>query len=685
MALFLFVHLAIAYVFGIAWALLDIRSNGYAALDFWRSIWLTLLDATLTCGAAGLAGALGFVVMRSLLIVLWPPSQRLLSIVFLVRCLHEFRLTLSLFAASLPIYLVCRGGSWKIGALCAILWIGMILVLAILVRVLDAPSRARSHGPLAACFFSGAFLIVSLGAMDPHSFQGYSLNATNIYVALALVATATAYFILLVGYYRAVERYRPNQEAMRPGRAMVAVAIVVCLSPLAPWIALRFQSVPENLIVKNPKNVIILAIDTLRADHTTLLQDEGVVGRDYTPNLRNLARRGVVFESAISQAPWTMPSFASVLTGKYPDEHGAVSIAGYLRAAQLTVAEVLREAGYQTAAIVSHTYVDSEHGFDQGFTSFNEDNALGHDAITSTALTDEAMRFLENGRNKDNFFLFLHYFDPHNVYHDHAEYNFADEYAGWLKKERMLRDINQLRKFRHLLNAEDLKYLDDLYSEEISHTDVQIGRLLAYLEENNLSDDTAIIIVTDHGEEFMERGWLGHSIGLYDELIHVPLLCVLPGVDATRGQVSNVVETRGVFDLVLQYLGISNPDIAGDSNLLKEIRSPEEAGSETSIAFSTVGLSETPVGAGDGLHVSSARTREWKFIADYTLNREFLYQLSSDPGETENVIDRFPEQADSMRKSLNDWMRETTGNTEFAPRMEMNKDQTESLKALGYL
>ena len=183
----------------------------------------------------------------------------------------------------------------------------------------------------------------------------------------------------------------------------------------------------------------------------------------------------------------------------------------------------------------------------------------------------------------------------------------------------------------------------------------------------------------------MERGWLGHSVGLHDELIRVPLLCVLPGLDSTSKQVSEVVETRGVFDLVLQYLGVTDQEISGDSDLLRRIQHPEAPDAEPSVAFSTVGLSETPIGAGDGLHVSSARTKEWKLIADYTLNREFLYRISVDPGETEDVMGLYPEQAEAMRKLLNAWMEEMTGMAGFAPQMEMDKDQTESLKALGYL
>lgn len=675
-----FIHLVTAYVFGTALALLDIRSNGYIALGFWRSIGFTLLDRLLQCAAVAVAGTLAFLAIQRLLFIVWPPARRVLNHSFLACSLCENRLTALLLTVGCPLYLLCRGGSWKIGAVCALCWCAMIVVLGVVARLSKAPTRLPVHAPLAAAFGAGALLILSLGLMDPHTLQGLAFNRNNVTVAATFLAVSATYFLLLCWHFSILASEVPRR---RGGRIRLVLAASVALLPLLPWIGLVLHVTPEHLAAKNRQNVIVIGIDTLRADHTALLDEDVTTGRDYTPNLRRLAHRGVVFKSAISQAPWTMPSFASVMTGKYPDEHGAVSISGYLRDRQLTIAEVLRESGYQTAGLVSHTYVDSQHGFDQGFASFNEDSALGHEAITSTAITDGALRFLSESRGGENFFLFLHYFDPHNVYQDHAEYDFSDSYTGWLKNERSLRDINQLRKFRHLLDGVDLKYLDDLYSEEISHTDAQIGRLLSYLDENHLSEDTAIIVVTDHGEEFMERGWLGHSIGLYDELIHVPLLCVLPGEQSAVPSVSEVVETRGVFDLILQYLAISAPGIRGESNLLGKIEGQRE--SQPSVAFSTVGLSATPVGAGDGLHVSCERTGEWKFIADYTLSREFLYQISTDPGEKINVISQFPDQANTMRDSLNAWMEKATGIKGATPQTELDKEQTESLKALGYL
>lgn len=682
------VFVVIGCLVGTGLAFFDIRGNGYLALGFWRSIWLTLLGRVFVCGLFGGALAMGSIVLRLIADTLWPTGRSVPASLFLVRCLRDNRRTALLLAVSVPMYLVCREGSWKIGAVCAMLWFGMVVTLGLVARF-DLERSERNRGALLASLFgAGTLFILELGLLNPHLLQGIRLNANNAVVGFTLLLVAIISSLMLRWHFNVVQRSDESGTRTIAGRSALILALLSLVLLAAPWAALRLHSTPETLQARNPKNVIVIGIDTLRADHTSLLQRDAASGRDYTPNLRKLAERGMVFETAISQAPWTMPSFASVLTGKYPDEHGATSISGYLRSAPLTVAEVLRESGYRTGGIVSHTYVDSLHGFDQGCDSFNEDNALGHEAVTSVAVTDRALQFLGANAGPENFFLFLHYFDPHNVYQDHAEYDFADGYSGWLKGDPSVRDINQLRKFRNLLGPADLKYLDDLYAEEIVYTDAQIGRLVAYLDQANLSDNTAIIVVTDHGEEFMERGWLGHSIGLYDELVHVPLLCVLPGFATKPGSVSDVVETRGVYDMILQYLDVSNMEIRGESNLINRIRTADGSTAATGpspVAFSTVGLANTKVGVGDGIHVSSIRTNEWKLIANYTLKREFLYQISVDPDESSNVLTQHPEQAETLRNSLNTWMQQVTGDANFAPQMEMDSEMTESLKALGYL
>ena len=178
---------------------------------------------------------------------------------------------------------------------------------------------------------------------------------------------------------------------------------------------------------RDQPNVLLITVDTLRADHL----DAYGYPRATAPAITELARSGVRFAAAVSQAPWTMPSMASVHSSLYPSQHGAVEAETALPGTADTLAKYLRAVGYHTVAVTSHTFVDREHGFAQGFDVFDESNILGHDAVTSESLTRAALAHLENVRGP--FFLWVHYFDPHFTYVRHSNVGFADGYEGPLQ------------------------------------------------------------------------------------------------------------------------------------------------------------------------------------------------------------------------------------------------------------
>ncbi len=505
-------------------------------------------------------------------------------------------------------------------------------------------------------------------------------------LAVLLVLVALVIFVLIRYYLPKIATY--STESHFPKQAGVAALIVsiillifsllpVSLWAISPYV-LRCGTQPA------PYNVILIGIDTLRADHSSLLGPD-VNKRQFTPNLSQLAKRGTVFQSAISQSPWTMPAFASILTGKYPHEHGAISLYGFLRREELTLAEIMREAGYFTGAIVSHFYVDAGHGFAQGFNYFNEDYSLGHDAITSEGVTNCAINFLKKHGN-ERFFLFLHYFDPHCKYQNHQDWNFADAYSGWLRAEPYTFD--SLRKKRHLLGLSEIKYLTDLYDEEIAYTDKHIGRLLRFVEEQGLMQNTVFVVVGDHGEEFMEHGWIGHTISLYDELIRVPLLIVLPGFEHNKHIVSNVIETRSVFSTLIDYLGLPCALENPPPSLLPMIQTTaikNNSGASPNSAYSTVWLPDADVESGKRVEIFALRTDRWKLIIDHTRKKEFLFDLKNDPQETGNLVLQNQKVFQEMRQKLRAWYLEMVKETVDVPTLELNEEQINKLKSLGYL
>lgn len=684
-AVFPRLHLVLIYIvvgtlLSFVWTVQEVMANRYVSLGFWRTIFLIAHDRAAMFGAASSMVIISCVVLRSSVASIWPRSGHYLSPSFLVCCVIEFRLRIWLYAACIlgccALY-IAQGHSKRV-ALVTFLCCALIAGLAMLAKRYTDRSGPRLRAFVAASFSTGLALIVAgYVAMDTTPvFQLFALQ--SIVVNLCLIAMACVHFMLV--RFHVLRTSSPGRNGDRPslGRPVLLLTLAGCIPLAALWATSLYFS-QTTIGAKNARNVIIIGIDTLRADHTSLRES---MGRDLTPNLRNLAEQGTIFQTAISQAPWTMPAFASILTGKYPHEHGAISLSGYLGDDQVTLAEVLREAGYYTGAVVSHIYVDSARGFAQGFDEFNEEYRLGHRAITSEGVTSSALEFLEE-HGDERFFLFLHYFDPHYEYRDHEAYSFSENYSGWLRRDDSNMEINTLRKKRHLLESADLEYLVDLYDEEIAYTDAQIGRLLQGIRQNGLGPDTAIVVVADHGEEFMERGWLGHTISLYDEQIKVPLICVLPGLDP--GQVvSDVVETRHIFSMILQYLDLFYGKENLPSPLLTKIeRSVPDR--ESPEAYSIVWLPDAPPDSGKRVRIASLRTDEWKLILDYTRGTAHLFNIRDDPLETNNLALHAQEEMQAMRERLNAWVDQMTKSAVLVPRKEMDEGLAEELEALGYL
>ncbi len=388
----------------------------------------------------------------------------------------------------------------------------------------------------------------------------------------------------------------------------------------------------------------MISVDTLRVDRASLLSSDEHE-RDLTPNAREmLAARGTVFTSAISQAPWTLPAFASIFTGLYPEQHRANQLTGRLAPDQITLAELLREQGFCTGGVVSGEFVSSEVGMDQGFASFDESQVAGGImGVTSWQVSERALRFL-GAHAERPFFLFLHYFDPHMPYRDHSGFHFADSYTGWLRAEAEAAD--QLMLFhtkKHMLGPLERDFISDLYEEEVAYTDAQIGRVLRFLDEAGLWDSTLVIFVADHGEEFFEHDSVGHANTLYQECIHVPLALVDPMAEAPA-TFTRPVETRWLFRTMLDFLGMEPPEDRAD---VPALAYEGASGTGEHLVRSSTHPAQSPndEATGTGAHVwlSCLVDERWKLIVDHNLGRSMLFDLASDVGEQDDQYGGRPE------------------------------------------
>jgi len=281
-------------------------------------------------------------------------------------------------------------------------------------------------------------------------------------------------------------------------------------------------------------DVLIYAIDTLRADHLGVYG----YGKNTSPRIDAFAADAIVFENAYAPSSWTRPSVASLLTGLYPTSHDVRTRVDKVQASVTLLSEILSGAGYRTAAIVTNPNIVSFWGFDQGFDRFDDLEAAHGDAQPDAdAVTDRVLDYVSDATRP--FFVYAHVLDPHGPYDPPAP--FARRFGGGpgevLKPSTMTRETPEAT-FRNQVGR---------YDGEIGFTDEQFGRLIDGLVERDLYRDAIIVVTSDHGEELLEHGAGGHGHTLYEELVRVPLIIKLPG----NAHAGHRVEARvGLIDVV---------------------------------------------------------------------------------------------------------------------------------------
>ncbi len=402
-------------------------------------------------------------------------------------------------------------------------------------------------------------------------------------------------------------------------------------------------------------NVLLISIDTLRADHVSAYG----YGRETTPNLDRLASQGIRFADVTAQAPYTLPSHVSMLSGQFPSVHGVQS-AERLIAPRRTplLAEILSEAGYTTRAFTAGGYLNASFGFDRGFDAYSNVDPIRHarsphfetfiarrpDLLTAELVGEYGPKRVSDwirANQFEPFFLFVHSYEVHDF--DPPPGALDQYWRGKPPVEDFSPYLNHEHALQQGIEPELLEYIIAHYDAALHHTDEVIGEWLALLDELGLADRTVVAITSDHGEELGERGVIAHTYTLYEEMIRVPMILRVPG-RAPRV----ITEPVMVIDLVptlLGRLGLPNDVRMQGRDLL--------GGDEHAFIWSEVD---------EIAHKYSLRDSRsgWKVIRGPepggtifpNLQPWEVFNLKSDPEERSDLAGSDPEGASQLRKNL---------------------------------
>jgi len=450
------------------------------------------------------------------------------------------------------------------------------------------------------------FIYIEL-VLNLYVFSGVIWTSNNFFYSLLV------FFVLFFGYlivliffqdrFYCIFQYFKSEKSKFIQDILFAVVLFILFSLIIDLYQINNYTIATKSQQEGP-NVILISLDTLRADYLSLYNES----MGTSPNLKKIGKNSAVFENALSVTSWTLPAHASIFTGKYPFNHNTTKIDQLLRAEENTLAEILSSNGYNTAAFVSGSYVNSKYGLSQGFETYKDRldfisiahtfdkfslkkalnpminlfsgkvytdtgelsyfyrNILGSD-LMKTAEENNEMIFSWLEKNKNNkFFLFLHYFDPHDPYTLGEQ--FREKFTNITKKSYLRLDVDK----RYMpVNKTDLEYVKSLYKAEIFYLDAYLGKLFEQLENMELINKSILIITSDHGEEFYDHGNFFHQRTLYEEVLKVPLIIHYPG-KIKPSVIAQRVQNMDVFPTILDLLNINKPEDIDALSLMQLIK-----------------------------------------------------------------------------------------------------------------
>jgi arylsulfatase A-like enzyme len=424
-------------------------------------------------------------------------------------------------------------------------------------------------------------------------------------------------------------------------------------------------------------NVVIISIDTLRADHLGCYGYE----RNTSPVIDKLATEGTLFERMYSQMGLTWPSLTSIMTSLYPKTHGVRHIGTQLEPEFTTLAEILKNEGYKTGAFLANFYWAPNRGFDE-----KKGGEVGN---LDRSVTDYALNFLRGiDPESDRFFMWLHMKNPHVPYKAPEPFHgmFDSTYTGQIDGSQ--RTVYGIYADRVDLTERELHHLLALYDEEIRSSDAFMEEVLDKLAAMGVDNNTLVIFTSDHGEELYDRNYyFDHTCSIYEGVLRIPFIIKFPGIIEAGRRVVNQVQSIDIMPTILDLLKLPvAPELEGASLL--------------SILVDKESEEWHPVFSDRSTIVHAIRTPEWKYIYNpenyhyecvpherdkgdgYIIKTQELYNVVEDPYEMNDVADRHPEVVQELRARVIHWLKT---NERSHKDFQLSDAAEKRLRALGYV
>lgn len=464
---------------------------------------------------------------------------------------------------------------------------------------------------------------------------------------------------------------------------------------LAPWLLLNGCSKKKS----HKPNVVLIVLDTMRGDRLSCLG----YPRKVTPNIDRIATKSTIYSRAYSTDFWTLPSHASIFTGMYPSQIAATSETNQLPPSAVTLAEILSRADYHTAAFSCNSWVSLERGFGQGFAEFSEiwrpnktNHAREHQPLETTA-TNEILSWLQNSQGKQQpFFAFVNLNATHMPYNPPEKYQ-AEFLGNGYDSERVALCSKISGMWAHLagalpLDQADFRILRDLYDGEVAYVDSCVGQIVNCLKNNNMLDNTLLIITSDHGENLGEHGMIDHLLSMYDTTLHVPLIIHCPGKFPAGVVDSDLVSLVDIAPTILDVCGLTKSvdhlEIAQQSLAGPKQQKRQFVLGENERPVNGVGLMKSRYPAFDTSSIDCAmraiRTKKHKLI--WSIDRRIeLFDLDTDPQELRDISTKDTAICQKLHHLLKESMRRDNSVNDTTLFESTDSESLEILRSLGYI